>query len=136
MTEKDCVFCKIVRGEIPAHIIYEDKDVLAFLDVNPVNPGHVLIIPKEHYIDMAETPDKFVCKVMVVAKKVGKKVLETGLGQGFNIGVNTKKAAGQVVEHFHLHVMPRLDGDGLKLWPGKIYANSEAKLLAEKLHID
>lgn len=129
----DCIFCKIAAGEIPSYKIYEDDKILAFLDIQPVNPGHVLIVPKKHFTDLSSAPDEIVCAVMKIAKKIGVKIIESKIGEGFNIGINTKKAAGQVVDHFHLHVMPRKEGDGRELWYGQKYSDGEAEKIVKKL---
>lgn len=129
----DCIFCKIVKGDIPSSKIYEDKDVLAFMDIVPVNQGHCLVIPKKHYEDILSTPDEELAKTMKVAKKVAHAVMEATSAQGFNLGVNNRKAAGQVVFHTHVHIMPRFQGDGLKLWPGKPADPKELRQLAGKI---
>lgn len=131
----DCVFCKIVAGEIPSHEVYEDKDYLAFLDISPVNPGHALVIPKAHYADLLSTPDEVLSGFVVVVKKVAAAVVK-GLGmEGFNLSVNNGRVAGQVVEHVHFHVIPRLPNDGQQIWHGKPYAEGEAAEVAEKIRI-
>ncbi|TSC93787.1 MAG: Hit-like protein involved in cell-cycle regulation [Candidatus Berkelbacteria bacterium Athens1014_28] len=131
----NCIFCQIVAGEIPSYKIYEDNEILAFLDILPVNPGHVLVISKKHFDDFLTTPDAIHCQIIKVAKKIGKKIVESGLGEGFNIGVNTGSVAGQVVNHFHLHLMPRKKGDGYKLWRGKKYLEGEAKKIVKIIEI-
>ena len=130
---QDCIFCKIIEGEIPADTVFENEQILAFLDINPVNLGHVLVIPKKHFNSLEETPDEIASKMMKVAKKIGA-VLGDAIGaDGFNLGLNNGKAAGQIVPHVHLHVMPRFSGDGLKLWPGKETTADERKETAEKI---
>ncbi|MFA6429014.1 MAG: HIT family protein [Patescibacteria group bacterium] len=123
----DCVFCKIITKEIPAAIVYEDEQVMAFLDMKPVNPGHVLVVPKTHVADLLSAQDAELEASIRVVQRVGK-ALVAGLGvRGFNLGVNTGAVAGQVVPHLHFHVMPRHEGDGLELWHGKPYASDEEK---------
>ncbi len=114
----DCIFCKIINGEIPADKVYENDLVLAFLDINPVNKGHLLIIPKKHFGTLEEVEEKYLCEMIKTAQKIGKILPEAIKADGFNLGLNNGKHAGQVVEHVHLHVMPRFQGDGLELWPG------------------
>ena len=129
----DCVFCKIVQGELPSTKIYEDKDILAFLDINPINFGHVLVIPKKHFQDVTETPENSLFKMVSAAKKVGQALIN-GLGaEGFNIGANNGRAAGQLVFHTHFHVIPRTTGDGLKNWPDKQYREGEMEKVAEEI---
>ena len=115
----DCIFCKIVKGEIPSAKVYEDKNILAFLDITPVNFGHTLVIPKEHYKNIHDTPDDVLAKLFPVVKKIADAVKKGMAVEGINIGMNNGEAAGQVVSHFHIHVMPRSPNDGHKLWHGK-----------------
>lgn len=129
----DCVFCKIVQGELPSAKVYEDNDILAFLDIKPINPGHVLVIPKKHFQDVAKTPADELAKMIVVAQKIGQ-VLIDGLGvEGFNIGANNGRAAGQLVLHTHFHVIPRVIDDGLKNWTDKQYREGEKEKIAERI---
>src|SRR3989344_662416 len=118
---KDCIFCKIVKGEIPSCKIYEDSDTLAFLDIAPVNPGHTLVIPKEHFENLYTLPDETLAGLILTAKKIAQ-AIKKGIGaDGVNIGMNNEKSGGQVIFHAHLHIIPRIEGDGLKLWPQKSY---------------
>ena len=129
----DCLFCKIVHGEVPAEKVYEDKDSVAFLDINPVNPGHVLVVPRHHYENIFDAPDTVLARLMVATKKITQK-LRNGLGvQDINIGMNNGEHAGQVVFHAHIHVMPRTQADGYKLWQGKKYETGEAEKIGAKL---
>jgi len=129
----NCVFCKIIEGELPSAQVYEDDDVLVFLDIAPVNKGHCLVVPKEHYIDALDTPPDVMAKVIQVAQKVGDALIKGVGAEGFNIGMNNKKAAGQVVFHLHVHVIPRFTKDGLQLWPGKSYQEGELETIKKKL---
>lgn len=129
----DCIFCKIVKGELPSYKIYEDDDVLAFLDIMPINPGHTLVIPKAHYADLFAMPEDQVSGVFSAAKKVAKAVIRGVGADAFNLGVNNGKTAGQVVFHAHIHIMPRFPDDGHKLWPGKKYGEGEAEKVREKI---
>lgn len=133
---ENCIFCKIVRGEIPAYKVYEDDKILAFLDIKPVNPGHVLVISKKHHLDLISTPDELLEAIIVVAKKIGKKILDTGIGEAVTFTFNNGRIAGQVVDHVHLHIMPRLSDDGYELWHGKEYAPGVAEKIVEKLKSD
>jgi len=130
---QDCIFCKIIKGEIPADKVFESKKILAFLDINPVNLGHTLVISKTHFSSLEETPDEIASEMMKAAKKIGAVLGEAIGADGFNLGLNNSKEAGQVVEHVHLHVMPRFSGDGLKLWPGKETTAEERKEAAKKI---
>lgn len=113
----DCIFCKIISKEIPADIIYEDTDVLAFLDLHPVNRGHALVVPKKHSEDLLHLDDEDAGPVMIKIKKVATAVLKATGAAGFNLHVNTGSSAGQVIFHTHFHIIPRYANDGLKMWP-------------------
>ncbi len=128
-----CLFCQIVRGEIPCHKVYEDEKTLAFLDIAPVNPGHTLVIPKEHFASLEDIPSEELSFVIQAVKKVGA-ALKQALGvEGYNVQVNNGAIAGQVINHLHFHLIPRLPNDGLKLWPQKSYATGEAEKIAAKI---
>jgi len=131
----DCIFCKIIAGEIPSFKVYEDENTLAFLDIAPVNPGHTLIVPKKHYINMEEIPEDQLCQLAAVIKKIGKAVKD-GLGaEGYNVTENNDPISGQIVPHLHFHVIPRRQGDGLRLWPQGKYGEGEAEEILKKLSI-
>lgn len=101
----DCVFCKIILGEIPSYKIYEDDYILAFLDVNPMQPGHTLIIPKEHTLDVNTIPNEILIKILDKAKDISKLLDEKMGANGFTLIQNNGIA--QEVKHFHLHVIPK-----------------------------
>ena len=112
----DDVFCKIIRGEIPCYKIFEDQDVLAFLDISQVTKGHTLVVPKEHYDNFLSVPQEIMHKVMDVAQRIGQVQISMLGAKGVNILTNCYEAAGQSVKHFHVHVIPRYDReDGLRL---------------------
>jgi histidine triad (HIT) family protein len=113
----DCIFCKIVSKEIPADIIYETDEVLAFLDNRPISRGHALVVPKQHFSDMLNTDDRALSVLACSVKKVAQAIMDASGAAGFNLGVNTGKAAGQIVFHTHFHIIPRYSGDGLVSWP-------------------
>lgn len=115
----NCVFCKIVKWETPSQRVYEDDHLIAFLDINPVNWGHTLIIPREHYANFHETPDEILQEMIVLAKKLGPAIVEAMGADGYNIGINNGQAAGQAVDHVHIHVIPRRIDDGFKSWHGR-----------------
>lgn len=108
----DCLFCKIVAGEIPAKKVYEDKAVLAFLDIEPRAPGHTMVIPKIHGANLLELPDSSVKPLFSAVKKVTKSVVEAVRADGATIGINHGRASGQEVGHLHVHIIPRFNGDG------------------------
>ena len=116
MEHNDCIFCKIVRGEIPSHKVYEDDDVLAFLDISQVTKGHTLVIPKKHYDNFLATPQELMHKVMDVAQRIGQVQMMSLGARGVNILSNVNKEAGQSVIHFHVHVIPRYDkNEGIRI---------------------
>ena len=131
----ECIFCKIVAGEIPATIIYNDDDVLAFMDIGPVIKGHVLVIPKNHYDPIMNTPDEVVSKLYVVAKRIAQAEMNGLDADGVNIIQNNGDAAGQEVPHIHVHVIPRFNNDGHHWnWNAKRYESAEEmNELAKKL---
>ena len=106
MREKD-VFCKIVDGEIPCYKLYEDDDVLAFLDISQVTKGHALVISKKHFENFLSTPQEIMHKVMDVAQRIGQVDIKLLGAKGVNILSNCYPEAGQSVMHFHVHVIPR-----------------------------
>ena len=126
----ECIFCKIIKGDIPSEKIYEDNDFLAFLDITPVNPGHTLLIPKEHCQDLFEIPDATLCNIGPVIKKLARAIKDGTKADGINIGMNNSPAAGQIIFHAHIHIMPRFSDDGYKLWHGKKYIGEKFKKIA------
>ena len=130
---EDCIFCKIVKGKIPCQKIYENEKVFAFLDIMPIHKGHTLVIPKEHHETLLDMPDDTLAELAKVAKKVSKAVKKATGADGFNIGQNNGAAAGQAVFHFHLHVIPRFNGDGLKNWPHTKVPDEDMKQIHEDI---
>lgn len=110
MKEK-CIFCQIANGEIPCYKLYEDSNVLAFLDISPVTPGHTLIISKKHYENFLNTPKAAIHQVMDVAQRVGQIQIRILGAKGVNVLTNCYETAGQTVKHFHVHVIPRYGKD-------------------------
>lgn len=129
----DCLFCKIAAREIPGQIVYEDEDTLAFLDINPVNPGHTLVIPKNHSIDIFEIADKDWAAVMRTSRIVAHALERALKPDGINLGMNNRAGAGQVIFHAHVHVMPRFKDDPHSLWQGRPYAEGEFAKMGDKL---
>lgn len=111
MRVDDCIFCKILADEIPSTVVYEDALFRAILDVNPAARGHVIILPKNHAANLFELPDEEASKILIVAKKIAKAVMETYHCDGINILQNNGAASGQTVFHLHVHVIPRFEGD-------------------------
>lgn len=133
MQSAPCIFCKIIKGDVQCSKIVETDSVLAFLDISPINPGHVLIVPKAHHENILDTPDVALHECISVCKKVAQAVKEELPCDGVNIGMNNFAAAGQIVMHAHLHVIPRFQNDGLKHWPGKQYQDGQATRIAKRL---
>lgn len=123
----NCVFCKIIKGDIPSYKVYEDDTVCAFLDIMPVNKGHILVVPREHHEDIFSTPEEILGKIMAAIKKITPAVLKASRAEGFNLLLNNGIASGQIVEHLHFHIIPRVHNDRLKLWEGGAYESGEAE---------
>jgi len=110
----DCIFCKIAKGEIPSEKIYDDDNFFAILDNSPKAEGHTLIISKNHYKNILDVPSSLGGDMLDVVKKIGLKLIRDKKVEGFNVCVNMGGVAGQTVHHFHAHIIPRRQGDGLK----------------------
>lgn len=132
---KQCIFCHIIKGQVSAKKVYEDDKVIAILDINPANPGHTLLIPKQHYAIMPQMPDDIIKHMFIVAKKISHTLLSTFKASGTNIFVANGVVAGQKAPHFILHIIPRKEGDnaGLEL-PGNDIPGREMKKLYEHLY--
>ncbi|MCH5171270.1 MAG: HIT family protein [Erysipelotrichales bacterium] len=124
--ENNCIFCKIVNGDIPCAKIYEDDDVLAFLDISQTTVGHTLVISKKHYDNFLATPKDIMHKVMNIAQTIGQSQITNLHAKGVNILTNCYQAAGQTVMHFHVHVIPRYENND-----GLVIDFKENKLLGE-----
>ena len=130
----NCIFCKIIEGEIPSTKIYEDDLVFAFMDISPINKGHVLVIPKEHYIVSSSIPEDIAGRMFHIGSRIGV-ALRRGLDyDGFNLHLADGACAGQVVMHAHLHIIPRGVEDGFHWnWRQLKYEDNEAQETAEKI---
>jgi histidine triad (HIT) family protein len=111
--DKFCIFCKIVAKQAPSSTVYEDETVMVFLDIRPMNMGHTLVIPKAHYVDIFDIPPKELAAVYNVAKKVSFAVKKATEADGISIIQQNGKAAGQDIFHFHVHLVPRFEGQKL-----------------------
>lgn len=129
----DCVFCSIVAGAIPADRVYEDEHTLAFLDIAPNAKGHTLVIPKRHVSNVQEAKAADVAAVMNTVQRVAPAILQTVGSEGFNLITNTGSVAGQVVFHWHMHLIPRFPNDGIHFWPERPYEPGEAQILAQQI---
>lgn len=123
----DCIFCKIVAHELPATTIYEDEQCLAFLDIHPVQIGHVLVIPKIHAETLPELDELALLPTARLVKLMSQAIIRGLLADGCTVSQNNGRAAGQVVPHVHFHVIPRYASDDLHAWPNQKYASSENK---------
>jgi histidine triad (HIT) family protein len=125
MADTGCLFCAIVAGDLPAHIVVDEPDVVAFLDIRPVFKGHVLVVPRAHVVTLPELPVPLLTSVFVVVQRCASAVV-TGLGaQGSWIAQNN--VVSQAVPHVHVHVVPRTKGDGLRgfFWPRQKYTGDD-----------
>jgi histidine triad (HIT) family protein len=121
-----CVFCKIVRGEIPSSVVLETDDAVAFLDINPVNKGHVLLVPRAHHANLAELPDDLAASAGSLLPRLCRAVVAASGADGFNVIINNGRVAGQTVDHGHWHVIPRFHGDPVNWpWPHSQYVGDE-----------
>lgn len=130
---ENCIFCKIVTGELPSHKIYENQSVLAFLDINPITKGHVLIIPKKHAKDLFEISSEDAAAIMGAAKKIAPALMHVTSGTGVNLLNSNGKEAGQVIFHYHLHLIPRQSEDGVRLFTPTRKHDWDLKQLSEKI---
>jgi histidine triad (HIT) family protein len=130
----DCVFCKMVAGEVPVVKVYEDQAVLAFLDIGPVTDGHTLVIPKQHCARINECDPQVLGQIGACLGRIAGAVVEAMGADGYNVLCNNGRVAGQVVEHLHFHVIPRTAGDGVfTQWPSYEYADGRIDEIAEKI---
>lgn len=109
MSER-CIFCNIVKKRAPASVVYDDAGVIAFMDIRPVSEGHVLIIPKQHYVDIFDIPDELLAMTHKIAKRIAIAVKSTTKADGISIVQQNGSAAGQDIFHLHVHIIPRFEG--------------------------
>lgn len=135
MKNKKCIFCDIVDRKEKAVIIYEDENILGFMDTYPINPGHVLVIPKKHYQDILEAPNLEVGDIFTISAGIGKHLIKCMEADGLNIGQNNGAVASQVIFHLHVHLIPRFIGDTEgKRWPERKKATwDELELTGNKI---
>ena len=115
MSDPDCIFCKIIAGELPGQIVHEDDRTVAFMDINPANRGHLLVVPRQHVRDLLEIDQEDLVATMATAQRMAVRVSERLSADGVNLLNSCGSAAWQVVFHFHVHVIPRYDDDPLRL---------------------
>lgn len=112
MRQDQCIFCKIIAGEIPSYTLYEDEKYKVILDVSPATRGHALILPKNHYANLYELPEEDAAEVIKLAKRMMIHMTDKLKCDGFNIVQNNGETAGQTIYHFHMHLIPRYENDG------------------------
>ena len=113
---EDCIFCKIVNYESPASVVFEDNTSMVIEPINPISKGHVLVLPKKHFVNMLDIDDDTVSHLIVVSKNIAHTLLELNTAQAINLLHAAGEEAQQSVFHFHFHVVPRYENDGLDLW--------------------
>jgi histidine triad (HIT) family protein len=134
MGTEECIFCKIVAGEIPCYKIYEDKFVLSFLDIGPLSPGHTLVIPKLHCNLLDNCPPEILSSLAISVSKIARAVQLAVGSEGYNVLSNNGRAAGQLVDHLHFHIIPRNTADGVfAKWNASSYGENEATEIAKKI---
>ena len=131
ITDKDCIFCKIVAGEVPAQKIYEDDHTLAFLNIQPNALGHTLVISKDHFENIYTIPDEALCRIMIIVRKLTI-AIKNGLDTDGMTNVINSECAGHI-SHVHVHIIPRYLEDGFKEWSHITYKDNEAITAVEKI---
>jgi histidine triad (HIT) family protein len=129
----DCIFCKIIKGELPSVKVYENDKTVAFLDINPTNHGHILVVPKEHFENLLDGGDEILKEIMLTIRKMAWAVTRALDLKGFNVIQNNGRAAGQIVPHLHWHIIPRFENDGIGHLPRKEYGPGEMEKMGEKI---
>ncbi|MBR9707479.1 MAG: HIT family protein [Candidatus Diapherotrites archaeon] len=132
-TMTNCLFCKIVAGEIPAEKVYENEKTFVFMDLNPVSKGHMLVIPKEHATDIFDLNEDVAREILPTAKRVAEAALKTLNADGVNLLNANRKEAQQTVFHYHMHVIPRYVNDGIDAWAKSSYVKEPLEPIANKL---
>ena len=134
MSADDCLFCKMVAGQIPITKIYEDEVVLAFLDIGPISDGHTLVIPKQHFEKLHDCPSELLAQVGSRLGKIAGAVAAAMNSEGYNVLCNNGRAAGQLIEHVHFHIIGRNVGDGVfDRWPSYKYPEGKIEKIAAEI---
>ena len=132
--QADCIFCKIIAGQIPCYKVFENQSVLAFLDIGPVSDGHTLILPKGHYERLDQCPAEMLGQVALAAGPIAKAVIAATNAPAYNFLCNNGSQAGQVVKHLHFHIIPRRENDNVfNRWPAFKYPQGKAEELLRKI---
>jgi len=129
----NCIFCEIIKGEIPSYKVAETAEAYAFLDIGPLSPGHTLVLPKKHIANVFEADPKDLYPVLELVQKLAAKMKESLPCDGVNILINNGEAAGQSVMHCHWHIIPRYEGDGFKFPKSGELSPEKAAEILEKL---
>lgn len=134
MSSDDCIFCKMVVGELPCEKIFEDDRILAFLDIGPISDGHTLVVPKQHYEKLHDCPAELLGRIFSHLGKIAGVVAKAMNSEGYNLLCNNGRAAGQLVKHVHFHIIPRNAGDGVfNRWPSYKYEEGRIEAIADKI---
>mgnify|MGYP003877360191 CR=1 FL=1 len=110
--DNNCLFCRIAKGEIPAYLLHQDEHAMAFLDINPLAPGHTVVIPRAHAATLIDLAEPEVGPLFIALREVTRRVLLAVQAEGATIGINQGEVAGQTIPHLHIHIFPRFSGDG------------------------
>lgn len=130
---ENCIFCKIINKQIPSSVVYEDEDVIAFLDISQATNGHTLILPKKHYSNLLEIDDELLAKITKTAKMLANSMKDSLGAKGFNLVNNCNEIAGQSVMHFHLHLIPRYDQKEFIIEPKEANKDFDLKKIQEQI---
>jgi histidine triad (HIT) family protein len=130
----NCVFCNIISGTILSFKIFEDDNLVAILDINPITPGHTLIIPKQHFETLLDIPDDLLERLIKKMKEIIPAILKITNSEGFNLLQNNKRCSGQAIPHAHFHIIPRHTNDGVRFnWSPQKYREGEAEKFAQQI---
>ncbi len=130
---EECIFCKIVKGEVPCQKIGENEHFLCFLDIKPVSKGHALVVPKRHFRDFTQFPEELATSYITFVKEMATKIVSAVGADGFNLGMNNGEASGQIVMHQHTHIIPRFTDDGLQSWPHRDASPEELEAVQREI---
>jgi histidine triad (HIT) family protein len=134
MKDKSCLFCQIAQKKIPAKIVWENDNLMALVDIKPINLGHLLIISKQHFTDIFELPDNIWPQLGPAIVKLSQAVRKVTNADGINIGINNGQAAGQAIFHVHFHIIPRFTNDGYKNWANqKNFTEEDLERITQKI---
>ena len=134
MSADDCIFCKMVAGQIPVTKIFEDEIILSFLDIGPISDGHTLVIPKQHFEKLHECPSELLGQVFTRIGKIAGAVAAAMNSDAYNLLCNNGRAAGQLIKHLHFHIVPRKTGDGVfDRWPSFKYEDERMEEVARAI---